>query len=83
MDRRLWLFTALAAFILSAASTFMGVESRMLAVRAEQIRFATRHPAVVNQRAQLAQKTDSTSATAPVPRLHTPAEPDQLNRAGF
>lgn len=82
MDRRLWIMTTIAATMLSAASTFLGIQSETLASRTARIQFACRQPEVSQMRmAQTPGMADSAAFHTPNPRIDS--LPDRVNMAGF
>ena len=81
MDRRLWIMTAIVAFLLSAASTFMGIQSETLASRTARIQFACRQPEVSQMRMRTLSVADSATFHTGHPR--TDSLPDRVNLAGF
>ncbi|MDD5087970.1 MAG: hypothetical protein PHI18_04115 [bacterium] len=82
MDRRLWIMTAIVALLLSAASTFMGIQSETLASRTARIQFACRQPEVSQTRmTRMFSAADSATFRTPNPR--TDSLPGRVNMAGF
>ncbi|MFZ5432787.1 MAG: hypothetical protein ACOZB3_03335 [Calditrichota bacterium] len=81
MDRKFWAIASLVAILLCAASTFLGVQSELLANRLTSIQNTVRTPKPA--RVIMPAVAADTSAVKPMPQTRTVAQPDQVMMAGF